>query len=368
MNTSSLITVGVMSGTSLDGVDAVAVRFCGDRMTELGHVYVPFDEPLRAALLALCSPGDNEIERAGIAGTALSDIYAEAVTALLEKTGLDRRAVAAVGVHGQTVRHCPDIGFTVQIHQPARLAEKLGIDVIADFRARDVAAGGEGAPLVPAFHARAFAGPAARAVVNIGGMANVSLLPPAGQDGPVLGSDTGPGNVLLDTWCARHLGKPYDEGGRWAAAGRVNPALLDAWLSHPFFKRPFPKSTGRELFNASFIDSAGAALAACSAQDVARTLTALTARGIALAVKEAPQTRELFVCGGGAYNATLLDELARATGRPVYTTAALGIDPMQVEAAAFAWLAMRFIARLPGNLPAVTHAAGPRILGALYPH
>ena len=241
--------IGLMSGTSVDGVDAVVADFSDGGVKTLGHVHVPFAAPLRGALQALMQSGPDEIERAGDASVVLARAYADAVAALLIKTGLKAEQIAAIGAHGQTIRHRPERRFTTQLNAPAHLSELTGISVVADFRSRDVAAGGQGAPLVPAFHAAVFRGDEPRAVVNIGGIANVTLLPQRGSTEPVRGFDTGPGNTLLDAWCERNTGKPFDEGGAWGATGSVNEALLSRMFAEPYFSQPAPKSTGRELFN-----------------------------------------------------------------------------------------------------------------------
>ena len=362
--TSSLY-IGLMSGTSLDGVDGVLADFAGGAIRTLEAAFIPFPAPLRAELMALQANGHNEIEREAIAANGLAQAYAACVDALKAHAP---GAIAAVAVHGQTVRHRPELGFTRQINNPALLAELTGIDVIADFRSRDVAAGGQGAPLVPAFHAAAFgkAG-TTRVVVNIGGIGNISVLH---GDGRVTGYDTGPGNVLLDGWIGRHQGREYDEDGAWGASGTVDAGLLAALLEEPYFHQPAPKSTGRDLFHMEWLDARLAGVAQLAAADVQATLTALTARTIADAVKrEGVAVDAVYVCGGGAYNGALLRALAEALGGnvPVESTAALGIAPNRVEALAFAWLGYRFNERQPGNMPAVTGAKGLRILGALYP-
>lgn len=364
-----MITIGLMSGTSLDGVDAVAVRFSEGAMTEIGHAYQPFSSELRTRLYSLCSPGDNEIERMGEAGVALSLAYADVTAALLKTAGLKPEEVRALGAHGQTIRHRPKKGFTFQLLNPALLCERTGIDVICDFRSRDIAAGGEGAPLVPAFHARCFGTSLPRAVLNIGGMANLSLLP--GTNTPhegIRGGDTGPGNVLINAWCERHIGALYDNGGNWARSGHISRPLLSALLEEPYFARPFPKSTGRELFCEEWLQKKLAGFKALAPEDVAATLTELTAVSIIEALRrEAPDIRELYVCGGGAFNRYLMERLARHFTGLVASTAKLGIRPDHVEGAAFAWLARQFLCSEPGNLPGVTHAGGLRILGAHYP-
>jgi anhydro-N-acetylmuramic acid kinase len=356
------IFLGLMSGTSADGIDVVAARIDGPRVETLGHLHCPYDPSLRQAVLALMTRGPDEIERAGELSVALGHAYADAIEALIAGARLDRHSIAAVGVHGQTIRHRPERGFTVQLNHPALIAERTGLTVVADFRSRDVAAGGQGAPLVPAFHAAVFTGTEPRAVVNVGGIANVTLLPSAGAAGPVTGFDTGPGNCLLDLWCERHTGRAYDAGGAWAARGDVLAHLLEAFLADPYFTAPPPKSTGREYFNADWLERKlrGLALnAPLRPEDVQATLVALTARSILAATVDRP----LYVCGGGVANAVLM----AALGPRARSTAVLGVDPQQVEALAFAWLAARCLNGQPGNLPAVTGAAGPRVLGAIYP-
>ena len=351
--------IGLMSGTSVDGVDAVLADFADSKVKAQGHVHLPFTPALREALQGLMQTGADEIERAGDASVALSKCYAEAVASLLVKTGMKAEQVAAIGAHGQTIRHRPERGFTTQLNAPAHLSELTGISVVADFRSRDVAAGGQGAPLVPAFHAAVFSGAAPRAVVNIGGIANVTLMAPLGSGEPVRGFDTGPGNTLMDAWCERHTGKAFDDGGAWGGTGRVDERLLETFLAEPYFDKPPPKSTGRELFNMTWLDAKLAAFgSSVAATDVQATLVALTARSIANAVGE----RECYVCGGGAFNTALMRQLPRAQ-----STQVLGVDPTQVEALAFAWLARQCFASESGNVPEVTGAKGPRILGAVYP-
>jgi anhydro-N-acetylmuramic acid kinase len=364
--------IGLMSGTSLDGLDGVLAAFEGERLRVLAHAHAPFPDTLRAELLALNASGPDELHRAALAANAMAELSAGVVKSLVEQAGLDRRDVRAVGSHGQTVRHRPGqfdgTGYTLQIHNGALLAERCGIDVVCDFRSRDVAAGGQGAPLVPAFHAGVFgrAGETV-AVLNLGGIGNLSLLD---ADGGVRGFDTGPANALLDGWCQRHTGAAYDDGGRWAAGGRVLDDLLALLLAEPYLQQPPPKSTGRDLFNLPWLEARLLALGrAAAAQDVQATLSEFTARSVADALRDqAPLTRRLLVCGGGAYNTDLLGRLAaRLPGVPIESTERHGLPPLQVEAAAFAWLARAFVERQPGNRTEVTGAAGPRILGALYP-
>lgn len=357
--------IGLMSGTSLDGVDGVL--FDANRLAVSGHVHTPFPQALREELLALNAPGDNELHRAALAANAVARSYADVVSQLLEATATPRAQVRAIGAHGQTVRHRPDgfDGYTTQLLNGALLAEQAQIDVVCDLRSRDVAAGGQGAPLVPAFH-RAVFGTEGQdtAVLNLGGISNLSLLFADGRTG---GFDCGPANCLMDGWIARHRGLAYDADGAWAATGQVLPGLLTALLADPWLALPPPKSTGRDLFHLGWLEqrlSAGQA-----PEDVQATLLELSARCVADALKaQMPQARLLIACGGGALNGTLMRRLAALLpGVTVQSSAERGLPVDQVEAAAFAWLAQRFCDRLPGNLPAVTGAAGPRLLGALYP-
>ena len=368
--------IGLMSGTSLDGVDGVLVDFDGLAATGtvrvLAHRSRPFESAQATELLALNSPeGSDELHRAALQANALARLSAQVVADLLQASKTGRDAVRAIGSHGQTVRHRPrefdGVGYTLQLNAPALLAELTGIDVIADFRSRDLAAGGIGAPLVPAFHSAVFgrAGESG-AVLNIGGMANLSALH---ADGSVTGFDCGPGNVLLDLWCRARTGHPYDAQGRWAASGRVIKGLLAAMLAEPYFALPAPKSTGRDLFHVGWLDAHLNRGPAASAQDVQATLSALTATVCARDVlAHASQAGPLLVCGGGALNLDLMQRLQAALPQhSVQATDARGLPAMQVEACAFAWLAKAFVERVAGNVCAVTGATGPRILGALYP-
>ena len=365
--------VGLMSGTSLDGVDGVVVAFdaaADEPVRVLAHVHRPYDATLAAELLALNRSGADELHRAAIAGNAVARRYAEVVQALLETSGLDASEIRAVGAHGQTVRHRPlafdGTGYTLQLINPALLAERCGIDVIADLRSRDLAAGGQGAPLVPAFHRVMFEQPGeAVGVLNLGGISNMTVLH---ADGRTIGFDCGPGNALMDGWCQHHTGAAFDAGGTWAASGRVIDALLGKLLAEPYFALPPPKSTGRDLFDMDWLKGM-LANGGERPEDVQATLAELTAIVCASDVRRhADAARKLWVCGGGAFNAHLMRRIAAALpGRRVESTAARGLPPDQVEAAAFAWLARAFVERLPGNRPDVTGAQGDRVLGALYP-
>lgn len=358
----SNLYAGLMSGTSLDGVDAVLADLGGPRPRILAHSHLPFDPALRAELLALNVPGDNELERAALAGNALARHYARAIGALDLPA---RGAVRAIGCHGQTVRHRPERGYTLQIGNAALLAELTGCEVVSDFRSRDVAAGGQGAPLAPAFHAAAFASPDEdRVALNLGGFANITWLPRAGT---VLGFDTGPANCLMDLWAARHLGKAHDEDGAWAAGGAVDGALLARMMEDPYFSAPPPKSTGRDLFNAAWLDAR--LRGGEDPRAVQATLLELTARGISEAIaRHATGARRVIACGGGARNGALMRRLASLLApAAVESSDRHGIAPELVEAAAFAWLAQQAREGRTGNLPAVTGARGERGLGAIYP-
>jgi anhydro-N-acetylmuramic acid kinase len=361
----SELYIGIMSGTSLDGVDAVLAAARGRGFRLLASVHLSYPAKLRSHLLALQDRGGDELHRSTLLANKVSDFYAVAVRRLLARARIGARAVAAIGCHGQTVRHRPGDGYTLQLVSGARLAERSGISVVCDFRSRDIAAGGEGAPLVPAFHRAMFASRRrSRAIVNIGGIANLTSLPARGT---VTGFDCGPGNCLLDAWIRERRRKRYDARGAWAARGRVIAPLLAKLLAHPYFRRRPPKSTGREEFNLRWVKRvlSGRERAA----DVQATLTELTAVTIARAVRRyCAGAREVFVCGGGSRNRTLLARLAALlSGQRVATTAVLGIEPEHVEALAFAWLARQALRREPGNLPAVTGARGPCVLGAIYP-
>ena len=359
-----------MSGTSLDGIDAVLADFTpGARpCTLLAATHIAFPSDLRRDLLALQTSGDDELVRAGRAANGLADLYVHALRSLCRAADIEEHDVVAAGVHGQTVRHRPQEGFTVQINNAARVAERAYMTIVADFRMRDIAAGGQGAPLVPAFHAAMFASPERhRVIANIGGIANVTDLP---MRGAVRGWDTGPGNVLLDTWFARHHNATYDERGQHAASGIVDETLLAELLREQYFTQPPPKSTGRDLFNAAWLDAAIARRRwSGRGEDGQATLAALTARTLADAIRtHCKGAQELFVCGGGAKNADLMQRIAAALPKlTVATTDAVGVASENVEALAFAWLAREAIAGRPGNLPAVTGAVGPRVLGAIYP-
>ncbi len=358
--------IGLMSGTSTDGVDGVLADLGGGSIRVLASAGLALPDGLRHELLALNAPGPDELARAARAANALADCYAAVTHDLLARAGLPASGVRAIGAHGQTVRHAPESGYTLQINAPARLAERTGIAVVADFRSRDVAAGGQGAPLVPAFHAARFGCGAGRAVLNLGGIANLTVL-----EDPVRGFDTGPANMLMDAWVLKHLGLPYDRDGAWAAQGRCHDGLLAALLAEPWFGLAPPKSTGRDLFSPAWLDGRLAALPAGdrpAPADVQATLLRLSADTIAGAVRRhAPGTREILACGGGARNPVFMDALARALPCRLTTTDAYGVPAQDVEALAFAWLAQAHLRGRPACLPAVTGARHATIAGCLYP-
>ncbi len=375
MNKPQSLYIGLMSGTSLDGIDAVLAEIgeAGDALL-LDSVSTPFSPELRKALLDLQSPGANEIHRENQAANALAIAYADAVKQLLSQAKLSPENISAIGAHGQTIRHQADLShplaYTHQTLNAALLAELTGIDVIADFRSRDLAAGGHGAPLVPAFHAQQFSADKNIAVLNLGGIANLTLLP---KNGEVKGFDCGPGNMLMDAWIAEQQGHAFDKNGAWALQGEVNQALLSRMLSDSFFAKAPPKSTGRDDFHLNWlqkqIDPDN-----INAEDVQATLLQMTVDSALQALTSyAPQTEMLIICGGGARNIALLD-LFKVRAKELFkksleiaTSDALGVDPQLVEGLAFAWLAWAHKEKRPANLPAVTGAKGPRILGACYP-
>ena len=371
--------IGLMSGTSLDGVDGVLADFDDhDESTQstLAHRHLPMPTALRDELLNLNQPGANELHRSALAANAMAGLYSDCVRTLLVTAGVGAAQVRAIGAHGQTVRHRPHefdgTGYTLQLLNGAALAARTAIDTVCDFRSADLVAGGQGAPLAPAFHAARFArSDQTVLVLNIGGMANLSVLRGASE---VIGFDCGPGNALMDLWCQQHRGAPFDRDGAWAATGQVLPSLLQAMLAEPYFARSPPKSTGRDHFHAVWLSAHLAANAAhqvapSAAVDVMATLTELTAQtACAAAQRHGAGAHALLVCGGGAHNSILMRRLAvLLPGVMVSSTATRGAPPDQIEALAFAWLARAHVLRRAGNLPAVTGADRPRILGAMYP-
>ncbi|MGY4660519.1 anhydro-N-acetylmuramic acid kinase [Pseudomonas chlororaphis] len=358
--------IGVMSGTSLDGLDIALIEQTPAIRLIATH-YIPMPESLRAELLGLCASGPDEIARSAIAQQNWVKLAAQGIHSLLAQQQLKPADIRAIGSHGQTIRHEPARGFTVQIGNPALLTELTGVTVVSDFRSRDVAAGGQGAPLVPAFHEALFDQSCGkRAVLNVGGFSNLSLIE---SDKPVAGFDCGPGNVLLDAWINAQRGENYDRDGQWAASGQVEPLLLNALLSDPFFATQGPKSTGREVFNLEWLQEHLARLPALPPENVQATLLELTALTIVESLQAAQtDTQELLVCGGGAHNSALMNRLSSLLpNTAVSSTATHGVDPDWVEAMAFAWLAHCCLEGIAANRPSVTGARGLRILGAIYP-
>jgi anhydro-N-acetylmuramic acid kinase len=396
--------IGMMSGTSLDGMDAVLCQFDGEENIQqplrlLASISQDFPPRLREVLLALCQPNgvqeltptmgepSSELDWFGWASKEYAEFASDVVNNLLQQSNTDVESVLAIGCHGQTVRHRPQMGFSLQLLDANIIAERTGISVVSDFRRRDMAVGGQGAPLVPAFHQALFATPdSTRVLLNLGGIANITVLPananlinanPANDalvnNSPVIGYDTGPANLLLDAWTALHTDKDYDAGGAWAQSGQVVEPLLNQLIEHPFFARTYPKSTGREDFNLAWLqselqkfDQASAHIRYSSA-DVQATLTELTAMSASMQINmfiKANENSSVYVCGGGALNDYLMTRLqAHLPHCKVETTASLGLNPAWVEAVAFAWLARQTLMGQTGNLPAVTGASKGVVLG-----
>lgn len=366
---STELYIGLMSGTSMDGIDAVLVDFGRAHPQLIASHSEAIPAPLLAALHQLANPNEGDINLQGRVDVEIAGSFAKAVKHLLAKADVSPQQVRAIGSHGQTIRHMPHPPqpFTLQIGDGNSIAVLTGIDTIADFRRKDIALGGQGAPLVPAFHQQVFEdNQKPRLILNIGGIANITWLP--GDETQVLGFDTGPGNTLMDHWCQQHQNRTYDDNGQWAASGTVNQALLTQLISHPYFSAAAPKSTGRELFNPDWLHKQLHELPVISPQDVQATLCQFTVECIAREIEQLASAGELYVCGGGVYNQHLMTQLThRLPQWNIATTATIGIDPQWVEAMAFAWLAQRHVKKLPGNLPAVTGASKKAILGAFYP-
>jgi anhydro-N-acetylmuramic acid kinase len=354
-----------MSGTSLDGIDAALLDLSAPAPRLLATHYQPFAPELKDALLALHHPAHNELHQAQLLGNELARGYAVATATLLQKASFPPSQVRAIGCHGQTVRHRPEAGYTIQLGNAALLAELSQISVVSDFRSRDIAAGGQGAPLVPAFHHQVLRDPGIhRVIVNIGGISNRTDLPPGRA---TTGFDCGPGNLLMDAWIAEHQGLPYDKGGAWAASGKAIPALLQALLREPFLHAAPPKSSGRDLFNMHWLKQHLHGSEAPA--DVQATLLALSAHAISNAIKQfCAGAAEIYLCGGGAHNLTLVQHLKNdLPDCRIALTDQLGIGADWLEAIAFAWLARQNLHGLSANLPEVTGARHPCILGAIYP-
>lgn len=365
---SEALYIGLMSGTSIDGIDASLVDFSDNKIRILAFHYQPFSSTLRQQIHSLSQPNQPVLlEHYGTIDTQLGQLFAEAALALLDKAKIAPSKIKAIGSHGQTVYHAPNgpHGFSLQIGDPNRIAEITGITTIADFRRRDIAVGGQGAPLVPAFHQAIFSDPNdSITVLNIGGIANITVL----GKGPVLGFDTGPGNTLLDYWCQQSLGQNFDAGGEWTSSGKVNHALLSHLLDDPYFRQVPPKSTGKEYFSSVWLQQKIAPFGSSKPEDIQATLCQLSADSIADAILGyASDSRRVLVCGGGIHNRELIRKLEIRLPMTIVSTAEFGIDPDHVEAVAFAWLAKQTLQHNPGNLCTVTGAKRPTILGGIYP-
>ncbi len=363
--------IGLMSGTSLDAIDAVLIDFNNPplRLLQTHAAAIPAD--LKQSLLDICQPGDNEINRMATLDVSLAKLLAKACQALLKKANLSPTEITAIGCHGQTIRHMPFAAtpFTLQIGDPNTLVSETGITTVADFRRRDIALSGQGAPLAPAFHRFLLPNNQTNQwILNIGGIANLTYLP-ADHTQPVLGFDCGPGNTLLDLWCQQQNQQPYDKNGEWAAQGKCHSQLLNVLLDDDYFSKKPPKSTGREYFNEAWLAQKLKTVAlSISPQDIQTTLTELTAKTIADAIfSQDSQATHMWLCGGGIHNQYLVRRLkALCSQQKIDSTAALGIDPDWIEAAAFAWLARQTLQHKPGNLTTVTGAKQPTILGGVY--
>jgi anhydro-N-acetylmuramic acid kinase len=360
-----------MSGTSMDGIDASLVEFHPQGHRHLTSNSRKWPKELQQQLRTISLPGDNEIDKLGVLDAKVADEFSQCALDLLKQANVDPQQIEAIGSHGQTIRHRPEaaIPFTMQIGDPNRIAEQTGITTVADFRRRDMAAGGQGAPLVCAFHEAMFRDDIeTRAILNIGGIANITILP-AETNTPISGFDTGPGNTLLDAWTRRHLRARYDESGTWAGGGKTHQPLLTEMLKTNYLQLAPPKSTGPELFNIAWLDSILDTLQPIDPQEIQATLAEFSATTIAQSIrKEAPGCDRVIVCGGGVHNQTVMAMLKKMLGDiPVVSSAEHGIDPDSVEPIAFAWLARQTLLGLPGNIPKVTGASGPRVLGGIYP-
>ncbi len=357
--------IGLMSGTSLDGIDAALINLQSGKPELIEKIFLPFDLELKHAVLKLHEPSPDELHHTQLISIQLAKQYAHAINALLKIAEIKPEEILAIGCHGQTIRHRPELGYTLQIGNSALLTELTGITVVSDFRSRDIAAGGQGAPLVPAFHDKLLRHPHRhRVIVNIGGISNLTNLPPTAG---TTGFDCGPGNMLMDSWCMQHMNQAYDANGAWAATGKVITDLLNDMLNEPYFSLPPPKSSGRDLFNSTWLQ--GRLDGKEAPEDVQATLLELTCRSISLSiVQHCSGAQEIYLCGGGAHNLTLSARLNTLLPNcSIQTTDTLGVDGDYLEAIAFAWLAQQTLHRHPANLPQVTGAAHPCILGAIYP-
>lgn len=362
--------IGLMSGTSLDGIDASLVEFNDKEINLIAFGYSPFSDSLKNDIRQLSQPNiPILLKKYGSLDFRLGELFAQASNNLLAKANIPSESITAIGSHGQTVYHSPNQSFSLQIGDPNIIAEKTGITTIADFRRRDIAAGGQGAPLVPAFHQAIFSqlvnlDMQAISIVNIGGIANITYL----AGGKTIGFDTGPGNALIDHWTQKHLKTEYDKNGDWAKKGTINTALVSHLKNDPYFKLIPPKSTGKEYFSPDWLEQKTSLFPHCSAEDIQASLCELTAETITDNILQyAPLSKQTLVCGGGVHNQYLISLIKKKLTYPVTSTAAFGINPDHVEAMAFAWLARQTMSNLPGNLTETTGAIAPVILGGIYP-
>ena len=363
--------IGLMSGTSVDGIDAVLLKTSQRQIHLSEKLHLEFDSSTRSTIETLCQNSRSEISTAATVDAQLGKLYAEAVNALILKSGIRKDDVVAIGSHGQTIAHFPEAEnpYTLQIGDPNKIAFLTGITTVADFRRKDTAAGGEGATLVPLFHQQIFnTDNRYKVAVNIGGISNITYLPRSDSE-DVIGFDTGPGNRLLDLWCQLSTGSPFDDNGSFAKSGTINKLLLDRMLAEPYFTKAYPKSTGRELFNQAWLDSHLSDQPSISQPDIQATLTELTAISITKGIDQLPEAcGEIIICGGGAFNSYLIERIAvHNPASTVVTSDKYGIEPQWVEASAFAWLAKQTLEGKPGNIASVTGASGNVILGGIYP-
>ncbi|MDM7861794.1 anhydro-N-acetylmuramic acid kinase [Alteromonas sp. ASW11-36] len=374
---SDALFIGLMSGTSMDGVDAVLASISSTSANVIAHTHCPYPAPLLAQLQTLCTSGDHEIESLGIVENGVAEVFSQAVEHLLATSNVNAEQVTAIGSHGQTIRHrpterrgYPNSRFTLQVGDPNIIATRTQIPVVADFRRKDMALGGQGAPLAPAFHHAMLSSPdEAQIVLNLGGIANITYLPATHSKNlqeTVVGFDTGPANTLLDAWYRRFHGGAYDVSGAWAVSGSPQQKVIEACLQDPYFSLHFPKSTGREYFNLTWLESRVPDLMNYAPADIQASLLLVTARSVATAIESFPSAQKVLVCGGGVFNQYLIKTLSQILPRyTIASTATKNIHPMHVEALAFAWLAHQYWHKLPGNMPAVTGARAAAVLGSL---
>ena len=372
MSNSTSYYIGLMSGTSVDSIDAAIVDFAQSNIGVVATISLPIESQIKQEVLSLALPSNNEIARMRVVDQYFGEHFAKAALHVCKQAGIPTNTIKAIGSHGQTIRHYPKdndhLGYSLQIGDPNIIAQQTGITTITDFRRRDIAAGGHGAPLAPAFHQAAFSDQKKpRIIVNLGGIANISYMPISGE---LIGFDSGPANMLLDSWCQKHLQTAYDKDGQWAKSGEVSEHLLSILLEHMYFSAPFPKSTGREMFNLQWLEECLARLnSSIQNEDVQATLLQLTVQSISKAIEQIDTKKEseVYICGGGAKNPELLSQLNKIVyPRALATTTTLGIDAEWVECAAFAWLAKQTLEHQNGNSPSVTGADMPVILGGIY--